>query len=145
MRRGVLEWVALPYRRLYSSGVLVAALQLGRRIISPVPTGGTGLDQGRWRTVQPWDGTRAVEVLRAAPAPVPPVGELTMPSWPQAAEPMASFYARLVEDAATPTARSTRTPTAGPMGRTPVPVHGASAEVRRCAESGGPLGRPGRD
>ncbi|MBV9160854.1 MAG: hypothetical protein JO281_04680 [Pseudonocardiales bacterium] len=42
---------ALQYRRLYSSGVLVAALQLGRRIINPAPTGGTalygtGLDQG---------------------------------------------------------------------------------------------------
>ncbi len=130
---GEVEWAALPYRRLYSSGVLVAALQLGRRIISPVPTGGTGLygtgwDQGRWRTVQPWDDTRAVEELLAAQAHVPPVGELTLPSWPEAAEAMAGFYAQLIEDAATPAARSTRTSSAAPRGRTPVPVHARSTD-----------------
>lgn len=130
---GEVEWVALPHRRLYSSGVLVAALQLGRRIISPVPTGGTGLygtglDQAQWRTVQPWDHTRAVEELLAARAHVPPVGELVLPSWPEAAEAMAGFYARLVEDAATPAARSTRTSSAAPTGRTPVPVHARSTD-----------------
>jgi tetrameric-type glycyl-tRNA synthetase beta subunit len=127
------EWVALPYRRLYSSGVLVAALQLGRRIISPVPTGGTnlygtGLDQGRWRTLQPWDDTRAVEELLAVRAHVPPAGELALPSWPEAAGAMAGFYAQLVQDAATPAARSTRTGSAAPKGRTPVPVHARSTD-----------------
>jgi Glycosyl transferases group 1 len=125
---GEVEWVALPYRRLYSSGILVAALQLGRRIISPVPTGGTGLygtglDQGQWRTVQPWDHTRAVEELLAAQAHLPPVGELALPSWPEVAEAMAGFYARLVEDTTTPAARSTSTGIAAPTGRAPVPVH----------------------
>ncbi|MGB6162294.1 MAG: cupin domain-containing protein [Pseudonocardiaceae bacterium] len=128
-----MEWVVLPYRRLYSSGVLVAALQLSRRIISSVPTGGTGLygtglDQGQWRTVQPWDDTRAVEVLLAARPHVPPVGELVLPSWPEAAEAMAGFYGRLVEDAARPATRSTRTGTAAPTRRTPVPVHARSTD-----------------
>ncbi len=130
---GELDWVALPYQRLYSSGILVAALQLGRRIISPVPTGGTGLygtglDQGQWPTVQPWDHSRAVEELLAAQEHVPPVGELILPSWPQAAEAMAGFYARLIEDAATPAARSTRTGSAAPRRRTPVPVHARSTD-----------------
>ncbi len=130
---GEVEWVALPYRRLYSSGVLVAALQLGRRIISPVPTGGTGLygtglDQGQWPTVQPWDDTRAVEELLAAWAHVPPVGKLALPSWPEAAGAMDDFYGRLVEDAATAAGRSTRTGSAAPTGRTPVPVHGRSTD-----------------
>ncbi|MGH3694039.1 MAG: cupin domain-containing protein [Pseudonocardiaceae bacterium] len=131
---GEVEWVALPYRRLYSSGVLVAALQLGRRIISPVPTGGTslygtGLDQGRWRTIQPWDDTRAIEELLATrEAQVPQVGELALPSWPQAAEAMANFYARLIKDAATPAARSTRIGSDAPTGCTPVPVHARSTD-----------------
>lgn len=130
---GEMEWVALPYRQLYSSGVLVAALQLGRRIISPVPTGGTGLygtglEQGRWLTVQPWDDTRAVEKLLAAQAHVPTVGELTLPSWSDAARAMASFYTRLVEDTATSAARSTRTGSAAPTGRMPVPVHARSTD-----------------
>ncbi len=130
---GEVAWVALPYRQLYSSGVLVAALQLGRRIISPVPTGGTGLygtglDQGQWRTVQPWDDTRAVEVLLAARDPAPPVGELTLPSWSEAAEAMAGFYARLVQDTPTPATGSTSTGGAAPTGRTPVPVHARSTD-----------------
>ncbi|MGH3935248.1 MAG: glycosyltransferase, partial [Pseudonocardiaceae bacterium] len=130
---GEAEWVALPYQRLYSSGILVAALQLGRRIISPVPTGGTGLygtglDQGQWQTVQPWDDTRAVEELLAAQADVPTVGELTLPSWAEAARAMAGFYTRLVGDTATSAVRSTRTSSATPTARKPVPVHARSTD-----------------
>lgn len=130
---GEAEWVVLPCRRLYSSGMLVAALQLGRRIISPVPTGGTGLygtglDQGQWQTVQPWDDTRAVEELLAAPSHLPPVGELTLPPWSEAAKTMADFYAQLLEDAAAPTARSTHAVSAAPTRCTPVPVHARSTD-----------------
>jgi glycosyltransferase involved in cell wall biosynthesis len=55
------DWVALPYERVYSSGVLVAAIQARKPILSPTPTGveayqlGPGLE-----AVDPWDDTTAV-------------------------------------------------------------------------------------
>ncbi|MEU1377952.1 glycosyltransferase [Streptomyces triculaminicus] len=107
---GEVEWVALPYQVLHSSGVLVAALQAGRRILSPTPIGGTGLyvrDARRWWiTVDPWDDHTAVAAwARAAvlaPDTAPPA--LTLPTWPQAAAALADFYARLTRPAAAPAA-----------------------------------------
>jgi glycosyltransferase involved in cell wall biosynthesis len=98
------EWVALPYQRLYSSGVLVAALQLGRRILSPCPTGGcgrygTGFDRRRWLMVDPWDDERAAEaVLAADPAPAVGGVELALPTWEPAADALVAFYAELIDN-----------------------------------------------
>ncbi|GAA3030366.1 hypothetical protein GCM10020000_03850 [Streptomyces olivoverticillatus] len=48
------DWVALPYQRVWSSGVLVAAAQQGRRILSPPPVGGGRLRARRSRTGRSW-------------------------------------------------------------------------------------------
>ena len=52
------DWVVLPYRQLYSSGIAVAALEMGRGLISPVPVGGTSLygsSATRWIALDPWN------------------------------------------------------------------------------------------
>ncbi|MFF1733720.1 glycosyltransferase [Streptomyces sp. NPDC058247] len=96
------EWVALPYERLHSSGVLVAALQAGRRILSPTPIGGTslyarGAHRWWWTTVDAWDDRQAVADWRNAAlhSPAVPSSALALPAWPQAAGQLAAFYARL--------------------------------------------------
>jgi len=93
------EWVVLPYRALYSSGVLVAALQAGRRILSVTPTGGTRLygklipDQ--WLTLPTWDDHAAVRAWRQATTSgrMPP--QLTIPTWSDAAAMLAAFYTNI--------------------------------------------------
>ncbi|MCR8945114.1 glycosyltransferase [Streptomyces sp. OUCMDZ-4982] len=117
---GEVEWVALPYERLHSSGVLVAALQARRRILSPTPIGGTGLyarDAHRWwwTTVDPWDDEKAVAAWSSTAlfSPAVPPSALALPAWPRAAEHLAAFYARL-------------TPRTAPL---PVPRRAAPARV----------------
>ncbi|MGH3709089.1 MAG: hypothetical protein ACRDRQ_13540 [Pseudonocardiaceae bacterium] len=95
-------WVALPYEHLHSSGVLVAALQAGRRILSPTPLGGTALYTARaeprwWLTVDPWDDRTAVALWRAAAGggSAVPCDHLALPTWDQAAQELAAFYQRL--------------------------------------------------
>jgi glycosyltransferase involved in cell wall biosynthesis len=93
-------WVALPYP-LHSSGVLVAALQAGRRVLSPTPVGGTGLyvpePGGRWITVDPWRDDRAVTAWRHATTDpsAGAAGPLALPTWEQAAATLHTFYERL--------------------------------------------------
>lgn len=41
------DWVALPYEDIWSSGVLVSALQLGRRVLCPRPVGSILYGSGR--------------------------------------------------------------------------------------------------
>ncbi|MFJ2110744.1 glycosyltransferase [Streptomyces sp. NPDC087850] len=103
------EWVALPYERLHSSGVLVAALQARRRILSPTPIGGTGLYAGGarrwwWTTVDTWDDERAVADWRSTAlySPAVPPSALTLPTWPTAAGQLHAFYARLTPRALPP-------------------------------------------
>ncbi|MGW7006141.1 glycosyltransferase family 4 protein [Streptomyces sp. NPDC054933] len=108
--------VALPYEQLHSSGVLVAALQAGRRILSPTPLGGTGLythyaHHWWWTTVDPWDDAAAVTAWQSAAmlsSALPP-NALALPTWQQAAEQLAAFYARL-------------RPLSAPTGRAPARV-----------------------
>lgn len=103
-------WVALPYQDLYSSGALVAALQAGRRILSPVPVGGTALylqqdepDPG-WITVSPWDDAQAV-LAAAAAGPRPAQSRpLALPSWDEAAARLCAFYQQIIS--ARPAARA---------------------------------------
>lgn len=95
-------WVALPYQDLYSSGALVAALQAGRRILSPAPAGGTALylqhdkpDPG-WITVSPWNDDEAVLAAAAAsPLPARP-RPLALPSWDEAAARLCAFYQQII-------------------------------------------------
>jgi len=100
---GEVDTVALPYRQIHSSGVLVAALQAGRRILSPTPVGGTALYLGTagacaaaWTTVDPWNDEAAVRAWAAAallPAP-PPVP--TLPDWGAAGARLTAFYRQLL-------------------------------------------------
>ncbi|WP_328929619.1 glycosyltransferase [Streptomyces sp. NBC_00190] len=94
------EWVALPYRRVWSSGVLVAAAQTGCRILSPPPVGTDGyralLDGSA--VVDPWDDDLAVRSWqRAVAAPARPAvstatGAPDLPDWREAAEAFSGFY-----------------------------------------------------
>ncbi|MBV9025072.1 MAG: hypothetical protein JO362_15075 [Streptomycetaceae bacterium] len=102
------EWVALPYERLHSSGVLVAALQARRRILSPTPIGGTdlyvpGARRWWWTCIDPWDDHQAVAAWRSAAtlsSTMPPSSTLSLPTWVQTADHLAAFYARLTCPAA---------------------------------------------
>ncbi|WP_058041923.1 glycosyltransferase [Streptomyces roseifaciens] len=99
------DWVALPYQRVWSSGVLVAAAQQGRRILSPPPVGADayGPTLEDWQIVEPWDDD--VAVLRWQEAlMVPPEGQrlasgpgaLTLPRWDEAADALGDFYHRIL-------------------------------------------------
>lgn len=91
------DWVALPYRTLHSSGVLVSALQAGRRVLSPRPVGGTDLYgtycPHHWIVIDPWTDQTAVQALTRA------IGcdrsNLSLPSWSTAANTLTSFYTAL--------------------------------------------------
>ncbi|MBI1758338.1 MAG: glycosyltransferase [Actinobacteria bacterium] len=87
------DWVALPYRILHSSGVLVAALRAGRRILSPEPVGGRALygtyaGSQEWLALDPWDDEHAVTLWNhrtPVPGPVPITSRLHLPTWDDAA------------------------------------------------------------
>lgn len=96
------DWVALPYQALYSSGMLIAGLQSNRRILSPVPVGGTRLYLGsaaaasRWTALTTWDDDKAI--LRArhtAWLPVQP-GTPELPSWDDAGGQLRDFYRQVL-------------------------------------------------
>ncbi|MFE9629534.1 hypothetical protein [Streptomyces sp. NPDC006463] len=98
-------WVALPYRRVWSSGVLVAAAQTGCRILSPPPVGAEGyrtlLDGSA--VLDPWDDDLAVRSWqRAVAAPPRPAlstatGAPDLPNWREAAEAFCGFYDEVLE------------------------------------------------
>jgi glycosyltransferase involved in cell wall biosynthesis len=99
---GEVDWVALPYQSLYSSGVLVAALQAGRRILSPAPAGGTSLyldgavPGPGWTVLAPWDDDAAIRACTAAARLPAPARPLALPSWDEAARMLCSFYRQLL-------------------------------------------------
>lgn len=88
------DWVALPYERVWSSGVLVTALQLGKRVLCPRPVGAAeyGVEPGGWTLVDPWDDGAAVSSWLAAIRSRAAVGPTDVPSWAFAARRIATFY-----------------------------------------------------
>lgn len=90
------EWVALPYRQLYSSGVLVEALQAGRNVLSVAPIGGTALygsySHDRWLTLPVWDDRTAIRAWRS----VVSQSRVSLPTWADAAAALVGFYAAVV-------------------------------------------------
>jgi beta-1,4-mannosyltransferase len=91
------DWVVLPYERLYSSGIAVAALEMGRGLISPVPIGGTSLygsAANRWITLDPWNDHEAAARIDELARAVQPW--LALPTWDEAAASLSDFYTRLL-------------------------------------------------
>lgn len=90
------EWVALPYEQLHSSGVLVEALQAGRRVLSVEPVGGTKLygsySLDRWLTLPVWDDLTAVQAWRS----VVSRQRIALPSWSHAATALLDFYTAII-------------------------------------------------
>ncbi len=88
------DWVALPYEVLWSSGVLVIALQLGKRVLCPRPVGALdyGVPPGGWTLVEPWRDDAAVSAWRNAVGTDAPVFAEGIPTWPVAAARLATFY-----------------------------------------------------
>lgn len=98
------DWVALPYAVLHSSGVLVAALQAGRRILSAPPMGGIELYTAEpnpqwWITTGPFNHSNALRRWQQV-APTctvsPDPRRLQLPDWDTAAARQSAFYARLL-------------------------------------------------
>jgi quercetin dioxygenase-like cupin family protein len=120
------EWVVLPYEQIVSSGVLVAALQMSRRILSPTPIGGLPLyghasGSPDWVTVDPWDDETAIaRWLTAADLQRPgSPTTLNLPTWDAAAETMTAFYRELVSSRPE---NERRSHSAGPPSPNPTPV-----------------------
>ena len=97
-------WVALPYRRIWSSGVLVLAVQLGRSVLSSRPVGADayGAAARSWLVTEPWDDARAIqswramtEKRRAETESVSASRRCALPKWSQAAQDMTAFYDRV--------------------------------------------------
>ncbi|WP_433271523.1 glycosyltransferase [Actinosynnema sp. CS-041913] len=88
------DWVALPYRRVFSSGVLVAAIQAGRPVLSPRPTGADAYALGaNLSTVEPWDDVTAIERwMDIARLPRPPAPPRSLPTWDAASTHLIAFY-----------------------------------------------------
>ncbi len=90
------EWVVLPYQRLHSSGVLVEALQAGTRVLSVAPLGGASLygsfEHDRWLVLPEWDDQAAIRAWRS----VVSRSCITLPTWPDAASALVSFYAAVI-------------------------------------------------
>ncbi|GAB3165224.1 hypothetical protein GCM10027059_22610 [Myceligenerans halotolerans] len=101
---GEVDWIALPYAVLHSSGVLVAALQAGRRILSAPPMGGIGLytterNPAWWITASPfehWDALRRWKEEAPHCSATPDSQRLLLPDWGTAAAGQSAFYARLL-------------------------------------------------
>jgi beta-1,4-mannosyltransferase len=92
-----LDWIALPYQQLYSSGIAVAALEMGRGLISPMPVGGTSLYgsiPNRWITLDPWDDHEAAAYIDNLARAAQPC--LALPTWNEAAASLGDFYTRLL-------------------------------------------------
>lgn len=90
-------WVALPYRRIWSSGILVLAVQLGRWVLSSRPVGmdAYGAASRSWLVTEPWDDATAIRFWRAMTGDRHPEATLlqcALPSWPRAAQRMTAFY-----------------------------------------------------
>ncbi len=92
------QWVALPRKRVFSSGLLIAATQVGRRVLAPTPTGvdAYGL-RGMVETVDPWNDVAAVcRWMDVACTPPPTVSSGALPTWDTAADHLIDFYAKVI-------------------------------------------------
>lgn len=98
---GEVGWIALPYRELFSSGVLVNALQAGVRLLCPKPVGAGayGVDSSRALFVDPWDDETAVRtwVRSAAHHQKLNVDHHPLPTWTEAAARLRNFYNSILE------------------------------------------------
>ncbi|MER5339336.1 glycosyltransferase [Streptomyces mirabilis] len=88
------DWVALPYREVYSSGVLVQALQAGKPVLAPKPIGVDAYEL--WPgllTVSPWSDNVAVRRwMDEAHDPKWRNSDVILPSWEAAARQLTAFY-----------------------------------------------------
>lgn len=90
-------WVALPYRHVFSSGVLVNALQSGRRLLCPRPVGADAYNvtESEALIVEPWDDRVAIrrwsEAARRGERSAP-VADCHLPTWEKAARVLTDFY-----------------------------------------------------
>jgi glycosyltransferase involved in cell wall biosynthesis len=100
---GEVDWVALPYRQVYSSGVLVAALGAGRPVLMPRPTGAAERMAVGSQVVDPWDDATAVHTwMAAASRPRPPVPRQIFPTWDAAAHHLIRFFEHVLAQVPTP-------------------------------------------
>lgn len=92
------QWVALPYRQVFSSGLLIAATQAGRRVLAPTPTGVDAYDlRGMVEVVDPWNDVAAVHRwMEVARTPTPTVSSSALPTWDDAASKLIDFYAEVI-------------------------------------------------
>jgi glycosyltransferase involved in cell wall biosynthesis len=95
----LMDWVSLPYEQVFSSGVLVAAVQARKSILSPRPTGLDAYQLGAsLHVVDPWDDTTAVrqwmDVALEHRLVTPPS---VLPDWSHAAEHLIDFYHAVIE------------------------------------------------
>ncbi|MFJ6895178.1 glycosyltransferase [Streptomyces hokutonensis] len=88
------DWVALPYREVYSSGILVNALQAGKPVLAPRPIGMDAYDlRPGLLTVSPWRDDVAVRRwMDEAHDPKWRNSDVILPSWEAAARQLISFY-----------------------------------------------------
>lgn len=92
------QWVVLPYKQVFSSGLLIAATQLGRRVLAPTPIGieSYGL-RGMMEMVDPWNDVVAVcRWMEVARTPPPTVSSDSLPTWDEAADHLICFYAEVI-------------------------------------------------
>lgn len=96
---GKADWIALPYTRVFSSGVLVSAIQAGRPVLTPRPTGARayGLDSSML-VVDPWDDETAVRAwMERARQLEPPAPQGVLPTWEEAGQHLIDFYDTVIE------------------------------------------------
>lgn len=91
------DWVALPYERVFSSGILVNAVEAGKPLLAREPTGADAyqLRQGLLM-VEPWDHVTAVlRWMEAAHDPRWRTSPDVLPTWDEAATHLIDFYNRV--------------------------------------------------
>lgn len=91
------DWVALPYERVYSSGVLINAIEASKPVLGRAPT---GVDAYHLRpgllVVEPWDHSSAVRRWTdVARDPQWRTSPEVLPDWHEAAGQLIGFYSDL--------------------------------------------------
>jgi glycosyltransferase involved in cell wall biosynthesis len=105
------DWVALPYRRVFSSGILVAAIQAQRPVLLPRPTGALAYAVApSLEVVDPWDDVTAIRTwMTLARQPRAPVPQGILPTWDAAADHLIDFYDAVIAHS-TPNKQRPRAP-----------------------------------
>lgn len=94
----------MRYRHVFSSGVLVNALQSGRRLLCPRPVGADAyhVTAPQALVVEPWDDRLAIlrwsEAARRGEGAALATG-CHLPTWEEAAHALADFYDEVLSDA----------------------------------------------